>query len=105
MAKKSSAARKKELLNQKLAANAINAGRYRAFEEGENIGYTNATVIMLYLLHDKFGFGKKRLTLLLHLITEFCEAYLLPYKNHKDGEFGGGITRRYGTSIKRRMQY
>lgn len=90
MAKKSNAAtKKKELLKQKLAMNAINADRYRVFEKGENIGYTNATVIMLWLLHTQYGFGKKRLALLLNNITDFCERYVLPTKNHKEGEFGG----------------
>jgi hypothetical protein len=87
--KPGAAERKKAVLEEKLLLGQINAERFRAFEQGENIGYTNATVIMLWLLRRKYGFGQKRLVVFLHDITDFCEAFLLPAKNHKEGEFAG----------------
>lgn len=64
---------KKKAMEEKLLRNAINVDRHNVFIQGENIGYTNATVIMLWLLRSEYGFGKMRLTKFLHQITKFCE--------------------------------
>ena len=81
---------KKQAMNEKLMLNAINKDRIGVFQQGENIGYTNATIIMLWLLHTEYGFGKMRLARFLNTITDFCEAYVLPAKQkHKEGEYAG----------------
>lgn len=81
---------KKMALERKMLNNAINADRSRVFMQGENIGYTNATVIMLWLLHTEYGFGKKRLAKFLHQITDFCGEYVLPSQEKQpEGEYQG----------------
>lgn len=85
------AAYKKMAMQEKLMLGAINADRNKVFEQGENIGYTNATIIMLWLLHTKYGFGKKRLAIFLHEITDFCELYLLPAQEKQPEDTYQGI--------------
>lgn len=81
---------KKMALERKMLNNAINADRSRVFMQGENIGYTNATIIMLWLLRREYGFGKVRLTKFLHQITTFCEAYVLPSQEKQpEGKYKG----------------
>ena len=81
---------KKMALERKMLNNAINADRSRVFMQGENIGYTNATVIMLWLLHTEYGFGKKRLAKFLRQITDFCGEYVLPSQEKQpEGEYQG----------------
>ena len=69
---------KKQAMEEKLFRNALGIDRHNVFMQGENIGYTNATIIMLWLLRREYGFGKVRLTKFLHQITTFCESYVLP---------------------------
>lgn len=84
------AAYKKAAMQEKLMLNAINKDRIGVFQQGENIGYTNATIVMLWLLHTEYGFGHVRLAKFLHAITDFCEAYVLPaQQKHKEGEYAG----------------
>lgn len=81
---------KKMALERKMLNNAINADRSRVFMQGENIGYTNATIIMLWLLRREYGFGKVRLTKFLHQITTFCESYVLPAQSKQpEGKYKG----------------
>lgn len=83
---------KKMALERKMIDNAINADRNRVFTQGENIGYTNATIIMLWLLRREYGFGKGRLTKFLHQITTFCEEYVLPAQSKQPEGTYQGIT-------------
>lgn len=81
---------KKMALERKMLNNAINADRSRVFMQGENIGYTNATIIILWLLRREYGFGKVRLTKFLHQITTFCGEYVLPAQSKQpEGEYQG----------------
>lgn len=81
------AARNKAALQEKMLVGALNADRARVFRQGENIGYTEATVIMLWLLRTEYGFGKKRLAGFLHRIEDFCKSFLVPEGG--DGTFAG----------------
>lgn len=83
---------KKMALERKMIDNAINADRNRVFTQGENIGYTNATIIMLWLLRIEYGFGKGRLTKFLHQITALCEEYVLPSQSKQPEGTYQGIT-------------
>ncbi len=81
---------KKQAMEEKLFRNALSVDRHNVFMQGENIGYTNATVIMLWLLHTEYGFGKKRLAKFLHQITDFCGEYVLPSQEKQpEGEYQG----------------
>lgn len=42
----------------------------------ESAAFTNATVVMFWLLHDKYGFGKKRLGQFAEEIYNFCNGYV-----------------------------
>lgn len=70
--KSNSAVAKKNHLNNLLHQNRMNL----IYRQGENIGYTEATIIMLWLLHTEYGFGKVRLARFLKQILVFCEAYI-----------------------------
>ena len=81
---------KKQAMEEKLFRNALGIDRHNVFMQGENIGYTNATVIMLWLLHTEYGFGKKRLAKFLRQITDFCGEYVLPSQEKQpEGEYQG----------------
>ena len=74
--KRSPAQYKKDMLEQKMLLGAINAERYKVFQQGENIGYSNAVAYMMWLLHTEYGFGKMRLTKLLAMHQQFCEDFI-----------------------------
>ena len=77
---------KKQAMHEKL----IQANHAYIYKKGENIGYTEATIIMLWLLHTEYGFGKARLARFLRQIMSFCEAYIVPTPdNREEGEFTG----------------
>lgn len=77
---------KKQAMHEKL----IQANHAYIYKKGENIGYTEATIIMLWLLHTEYGFGKVRLARFLRQIMSFCEAYIVPTPdNREEGEFTG----------------
>ena len=81
---------KKMELERKMFNSAINADRNRVYDHGLNMGYTNATIIMLWLLRREYGFGKARLTKFLHQITTFCEEYVLPGQSKQpEGKYQG----------------
>lgn len=46
------------------------------YYHGENSGFTRATVCVLYVLHDKFGWGTVRLVRVLDFIVDFCKSYV-----------------------------
>ena len=83
---------KKMELERKMFNSAINADRNRVYDHGLNMGYTNATIIMLWLLRREYGFGKARLTKFLHQITTFCEEYVLPAQSKQPEGTYQGIT-------------
>ena len=81
---------KKQAMEEKLLQGVINADRRYAYMKGLNMGYSEATVIMLWLLHTEYGFGKKRLAKFLHQITDFCGDYVLPSQEKPpEGEYQG----------------
>ena len=84
------AAMKKRAMEEKLVQSAVNADRRYAYVKGLNMGYSEATVIMLWLLHREYGFGKKRLAKFMHQITDFCGEHVLPsQEKQKEGEYQG----------------
>lgn len=81
---------KKQAMEEKKMLGAINAERRYVYLKGLNMGYSEATVIMLWLLHTEYGFGKKRLAKFMHQITDFCGEHVLPgQEKQKDGEYRG----------------
>lgn len=81
---------KKQAMEEKKMLGAINAERRYVYLKGLNMGYSEATVIMLWLLRTEYGFGKKRLAKFMRQITDFCGEYVLPsQEKQKEGEYQG----------------
>lgn len=56
----SSASRKKADLEAMKLQKMIEAERMRAYDQGVNAGCAKTLILMNYILHNRFGFGKKR---------------------------------------------
>jgi len=71
----------------------INVDMARAYTKGMNNGYGVAVLVMLWLLHEKHGFGKKRLAVFMRAINDFCLENIAPGPDGtakpKEGEFSG----------------
>lgn len=87
------AAYKKMALEKTMLNNALNAELLKAHIQGANDGYGTATLILFWLLHTDYGFGKKRLALLMRKVNDFCIEILGPgpdgRQKPKEGEFAG----------------
>lgn len=57
----SKAQQKKQQMEEKIAVNIINQKIKAAFDEGQKIGIYETVHLLLWVLHDKEGFGKTRL--------------------------------------------
>lgn len=58
----SKAQQKKQEMENKIALNVINQRIRAAFDEGQKIGIYETVHLLLWVLHDKEGFGKTRLS-------------------------------------------
>ena len=56
----SSASRKKADLEVMKLQKMIEAERMRAYDQGVNAGCAKTLILINYILHNRFGFGKKR---------------------------------------------
>ena len=56
----SSASRKKADLEAMKLQKMIEAERMRAYDQGVNAGCAKTLILINYILHNRFGFGKKR---------------------------------------------
>lgn len=87
------AAYKKMALEKALVNHALNAELSKAYVQGLNDGYGTAALILFWLLHTDYGFGKKRLALLMRKVNDFCIDVLGPgpdgQQKPKEGEFNG----------------
>lgn len=81
---------KKMAMQEKMIESVISADRYRAFKQGEDVGFANATAVMLWLLHREYGYGAKRLMVFLHNISDFCNNYVIQSQEKQpDNEYQG----------------
>ena len=84
---------KKQALERTLFQNALQCDMANAFNSGLSNGYGTAVLVMFWLLHTEHGFGKKRITLLMRKINDFCIEMLGPgpdgQQKAKEGEFEG----------------
>lgn len=84
---------KKMALEKTMINNALNAELLKAHIQGTNDGYGTAALILFWLLHTDYGFGKKRLALLMRKVNDFCIDILGPgpdgQQKPKEGEFAG----------------
>lgn len=87
--KKSSgvAERKKAAMETIKFVSMIEADKRRAFDQG----MMYAAVIVLWMMHREYGFGKKRLIRILNQISQYSTEYIAPaYSNDiAEGEFAG----------------
>lgn len=87
------AAYKKMALEKTMINNALNAELLKAHMQGTNDGYGTAALILFWLLHTDYGFGKKRLAILMRKVNDFCIDILGPgpdgQQKPKEGEFAG----------------
>lgn len=84
---------KRMAMEEKLFQNALYADLATAHNRGLNNGYGTAVLIMFWLLHTEYGFGKKRLALLMRKINDFCIEFLGPgpdgQQKPQEGTFSG----------------
>ena len=60
------------------------------FRRGETQGFSRSLMATMWVLHEHYGYGAKRLEPFLAELTEFCNEYLLPNtKSIRRGEFHG----------------
>ena len=87
------AAYKKMEMEKALVNNALYAEMAKNFNQGMNNGYGVAGLVMFWLLHTDYGYGKKRLAVMMRKINDFCIEMLGPgpdgQQKPKDGEFSG----------------
>lgn len=87
------AAYKKQAMERALVENALRADMANAFNSGLVNGYGISVLITFWLLHTDHGFGKKRLSILMRKINDFCIEMLGPgpdgQQKPKAGEFAG----------------
>ena len=46
------------------------------YNGGRQEGYMIAVIIIFWVMHEKYGFGKKRLALMMRVINDFCQDYV-----------------------------
>lgn len=81
---------KKIAMDEKILRGRMNADRYRAFEQGESIGFANAVAVMLWILHKEYGYGTKRLMAFLRSVASFCNTYVIQsQEKQKKGTYQG----------------
>ena len=87
------AAYKKMEMEKALVNNALYAEMAKSFNQGMNNGYGVAVLVMFWLLHTDYGFGKKRLAVMMRKINDFCIEMLGlgpdGQQKPKEGEFSG----------------
>lgn len=87
------AAMKKLAMEEKMFKNALYSDLTTAYNKGMNAGFGTAVLVMFWLLHTDYGFGKKRLAVMIRKINNFCTEMLGPgpdgQQKPKDGEFSG----------------
>lgn len=55
----------------------VKMGRKQGYDEGCWVGALNAAIIMLYVMHDEFGYGKKRLKRIYNRISDLTNTYMV----------------------------
>lgn len=73
-------------VGQAKALGAINGRIREAYQAGQDDGVHQAVVLVLFMLHDKYGFGKKRLTDMYHQLLELSDSVIHGYVSFDDIE-------------------
>lgn len=61
-----------------------------SFRRGEKQGFSRSLMVTMWVLHEEFGFGPKRMEPFLAELAGFCNEYLAPNTKHvRRGEFKG----------------
>lgn len=63
----------------------------KAYRRGESSGYARTTIVTLWILHEKYGFGLKRMMDFLHELADFCNDHLDNRNKSRKGYHGVNV--------------